>query len=179
MSRVGASAVALALLLTLVASGTAGEEESAEGAAARFGLNLSGDAPTSIRAEQLEASQDASGRERVIFEGKVEVEQGPLRIFCDWLEATYSESGKGGPERLVARGRVRILEGGREARCTEAIFERVRNRAVCRSSTGPASLRRGDDVVEGEEIVFDLARSTVRVSGGAVVRVAPREEAER
>ena len=34
MSRVGASAVALALLLTLVASGAAGEEESAEGAAA-------------------------------------------------------------------------------------------------------------------------------------------------
>jgi lipopolysaccharide transport protein LptA len=170
---------ALALIVGLVGPGATGAEEKTEDAAARFGLDLSADSPTSIRAEQLEASRDAAGRERVIFEGKVQVEQGGLLIFCDWLEATYPESGKGGAERLVARGNVRIRQGEREARCTEAVFEQARNRAVCRSSTGLASLRRGEDIVEGEEIVFDLARSSVRVSGGAVVRVAPRDEAER
>jgi lipopolysaccharide transport protein LptA len=173
------SVVAALLSVALVGAGAAGAEEEAQEAAARFGLNLSAEAPTSIRAQQLEASRDSAGRERVIFEGKVDVEQGDLRIFCDWLEATYPKSGEGGPERLVSRGNVRILQGEREARCTEAIFEPPRNRAVCRSSSGPASLRRGDDVVEGEEIVFDLARSTVRVSGSAIVRMAPREETKR
>jgi hypothetical protein len=107
------------------------------------------------------------------------VDQGDLRIYCDWLQATYPPKGEGGPEKLVARGKVRLVQGDREARCTEAVFEQRRKMAICRSTSGPAVLRRGDDVVEGKEISFDLARSTVRVTGRAVVRVAPREEAER
>jgi hypothetical protein len=56
------------------------------------------------------------------------------------------------------------------------VFDAVRNLATCKSADGRASLQRGDDVVEGAEIVFDMASSTVRVTGGAVVRMQPREE---
>jgi lipopolysaccharide transport protein LptA len=167
--------LAALLALFLLLPDRAGAEDPVEEAAERFGLSLSSDAATSIRSRELEASRDDSGRERVIFLGEVQVDQGNLKIHCDWLEATYPKTGEGGPERLVARGNVRILQGGREARCTEAVFHGPENRAVCRSTSGSAVLRRGDDTVEGEEIHFDLASSTVKVKGGAFVRVGPRE----
>jgi lipopolysaccharide transport protein LptA len=170
--------VVLAAVGLLLTPGLSVAEEPSEEAAARFGLSL-GKGPTAIQAEQLEASRDAKGRESVVFQGGVRVDRGDLQIHCDWLQATYPPKGEGGPDRLVARGNVRLVQGDREARCTEAVFEEGRKLAICRSSSGPAVLRRGDDVVEGQEIVFDLARSTVRVTGRAVVRVAPREDEER
>ena len=156
-----------------------GAEDATGEAAARFGLSLPAEAPTSIRSEELEAEQGPDGAERVVFRGAVVVEQGDLEVFCDRLEATYAKDGKGSPERMVCTGQVRLVQGEREASCTEAIFESRKNLAVCRSTDGPAILRRGESVVEGKEIVFDLARSTVKVTGGAVVRVAPREEVRR
>jgi lipopolysaccharide transport protein LptA len=174
MRRFGPARALAAFLLLGFAPGAATPEDSPQEAAARFGLSLSADAPTSIGAQELEASRDAAGRERVVFVGDVKVQQGELEIFCDWLEATYPQSGEGGPEKLVARGNVRILQAETEAHCTEAVFEAPRNRAVCRSSPGPAVLRRGEDTVEGKEIHFDLARSTIKVIGGAFVRVAPQ-----
>lgn len=178
MSRLGLAVAALSVVALLATPTVSKAEEPAGAAAARFGLSL-GQGPTSIRAEQLEASRDEDGVESVVFKGGVRVDQGDLRIHCDWLQATYPPKGEGGPERLVARGNVRLVQGDREARCTEAVFEQRRKLAVCRSSSGPAVLRRGEDVVEGQEISFDLERSTVRVTGSAVVRVAPREETER
>ena len=172
----------LLLAVCLAAFGlpaVAGAEDATEEAAARFGLSLSEEAPTSIRSQELEAEQGPDGGERVVFRGEVVVEQGTLRIFCDRLEATYAKGGEGSPERMVCSGQVRLVQGEREASCTEAIFESRKNRAVCRSSDGPATLRRGESLVEGKEIVFDLARSTVKVTGGAVVRVAPRQEVRR
>jgi lipopolysaccharide transport protein LptA len=174
---IGFRSAATILALPLLLGGSARADDVGANAS-RLGLDVSLDAPTAIRSQELEASRDDAGRERVIFEGSVVVEQADLRIFCDWLEATYPTEGEGGPERLVARGKVRIRQGESEVECTEAVFESKRQRAVCTSSDGPAILRRGDDIVEGREIVFDLARSTLRVSGGAIVRVQPKKDPE-
>ncbi len=171
----GISSAAGILVLPLVLAGGV-RADDVEESASRLGLDLQMDAPTSIRSEELEASRDDRGRERVIFQREVVVEQGDLTILCDWLEATYPKEGKG-VERLVARGKVRILQGESEVRCTEAVFDPSRQRVVCRSTKGPATLRRGGDVVEGKEIIFDLARSSLRVSGGATVRMQPKEAA--
>ena len=171
----GARSAGIVLVPLLLAGAGVRAEDVAE-SASKLGLEVSADAPTLIRADELEASRDDAGRERVTFRRNVVVEQGDLRIFCDWLEASYPSDGSGGPDRLVARGGVRIVQGDSEVRCTEAVFEPKRERAVCTSSDGPATLRRGNDLIEGKEIVFDLGRSTLRVSGGAIVRVRPSAE---
>lgn len=162
------------ILLALLCVAPIRGEETVEGAAERLGVSLSPTAPTAIRADELTASTDPRGGERVVFEGNVEVEQGAVRISCDRLEASYAADGEGAPRRYVARGNVRIRQEGDEARCGEAIFDGPQNRITCRGVGGPAVLRRRTDSVEGSEIVFDLASSRVRVSGGAVVRVEPR-----
>jgi lipopolysaccharide transport protein LptA len=169
-------ALPLALLFAvLLGAPEKGAEGTARDAAAEIGLKFSSDVPTSIRADELEASRVEAG-ERVVFRGNVRVEQADLRIRCDRLEATYPRGRGGGPNHLVARGNVRILQGETQARCAEAVFDGVRNLATCRNADGRASLQRGDDIVEGAEIVFDMTESTVRVTGGAVVRMQPREE---
>jgi lipopolysaccharide transport protein LptA len=149
------------------------DRDSAGDAAARLGVELSPEAPTSIRAEELTASRGESGEDLVVFRGNVQVEQGSLGVSCDLLEATYPESRAGGPRRYVARGNVRVRQQESEASCAEATFDASRNEILCRGGDRPATLRRGADVVEGLEILFDLGSSKVRVTG-AVVRVQPR-----
>jgi lipopolysaccharide export system protein LptA len=142
--------------------------------AERLGLSLDSKKPMSIQAQELEAVRDPNGGEQVVFQNAVEVVQGDLRIDCGWLEARYGADRSGGPERITARGDVRIRQPGVEVRCDEAVFERAAQRAVCRRGGEGASLRRGDDVVVGREIEFDLARSVFRVRGGATVTIEPK-----
>ncbi len=143
-------------------------------AAERLGLSLDDAKPMSIQAQELEAMRDASGAEQVVFQNAVEVVQGDLRIDCAWLEARYGRDRTGGPERITARGDVRIRQPGVEVLCHEAVFERAQQRARCIGGPAGATLRRGDDVVVGREIDFDLERSVFRVRGGASVTIEPR-----
>jgi hypothetical protein len=103
--------------------------------------------------------------------------QGDLRIDCSWLEARYGKDRTGGPERITARGDVRIRQPGVEVLCEEAVFERAQKRARCMGGPAGASVRRGEDVVVGREIEFDLERSVFRVRGGATVTIEGRAEA--
>jgi hypothetical protein len=146
-------------------------------AAERFGLSIDDGKPMSIQAQELEAMRDPAGAEQVVFQKAVEVVQGDLRIDCAWLEARYGADRSGGPERITARGEVRIRQPGVEVLCEEALFERVQKRARCLGGAAGASLRRGDDVVVGREIEFDLERSVFRVRGGATVTIEPRSAA--
>ena len=160
----------LLVLLALFATGPALAAEPQK-PVPPIGVQLDNQDPIEIRSVELEARRAEDGRERVVFRGSVRVKQGDLRIRCDWLEATYGTDGAGGPEKIVARGSVRILQQGNELHCTDAVFDRASQRLICTSSAGPATLLRGDDVVEGDEIRLDLAKSVIRVVGSARVRV--------
>lgn len=171
--------VSLLAALALAGLALAGGGVAAQGsddAAQRLGLQIDRRAVMKISAEALEATRGPDGRERVQFERGVEVVQGDLRIRCDQLEALYPKGQDGGPEQITARGAVQIEQRGVQVSCEQAVFDRRREVATCVSGGALASLRRGEDVVQGREIVFDLRDGKVTVRGGASVVVQPREE---
>jgi lipopolysaccharide transport protein LptA len=165
---------ALAALVLLPAPVRSADASAPSQAAERLGLSLDRKKPMSIQAQELEATRDPRGGEQVVFQKAVEVVQGDLRIDCDWLEARYGADRSGGPERITARGSVKIRQPGVEVSCAEAVFERAQQRALCKGGADGASLHRGADNVVGREIEFDLERSVFRVRGGATVTIEPR-----
>ncbi|HEY8156779.1 MAG TPA: LptA/OstA family protein [Myxococcota bacterium] len=137
-----------------------------------FGLGgFESDQPLSIHSEELEASQ-TGGTRRLVFKRGVRVEQADMKLQADRLEAFYPEKASQ-PERLVATGDVRVVQGAREAHCDEATYFRADKRLVC---DGHAELRDGDDRVAGARIEFDLASERVVVKGGASVLFHPEPE---
>jgi lipopolysaccharide transport protein LptA len=123
--------------------------------------------PISITADELEA-RDQDGTRQLAFRRGVSVQQGPLSLAADVLQATYV-SGDTQPRELEARGGVSIREGTRRARCDHARYDRPAQRIVCNG--GPAELWDGDDRLAGRAISFDLARKSVRVEGGTQVEI--------
>jgi len=137
-----------------------------------FGMTgFDSDQPLSIHSDELEASQNAGAR-RLVFSKNVKVEQGDLQLESARLEAFYPENASQ-PDRLVASGGVRVLQGTREARCDEAVYHRTEDLLVCE---GHAELRDGDDHVAGAVIEFDLVAERVLVKGGATVLFHPEPE---
>jgi lipopolysaccharide export system protein LptA len=135
---------------------------------------LAGAGPVSIRADQLEGIEEASGARRIRFEGSVEVTQEDLVLHAREIEAVYPPGARE-PETLVATGGVRVLQPGREARCERAVYHAGQRRVEC---SGQASLRKDRDTVTGEAIEFDLASERLVVSGGTRLTLAPREDGE-
>lgn len=176
MSRRSGS-VALALALALGAGvGPARAEDAAREGAAGLGISIRSDQPMQIDAEELEAVRDQNGGERVTFRRAVRARQGDLDLRCDWLEALYPEGGGRGPVRITARGSVRATQGDTAVACTEMVYDERDCRLTCSSSTGPAVVRRGEDVIRGREIAFDLCKGALKVKGGAQVQVRPEAE---
>ena len=137
-----------------------------------FGIvGFDSDQPLTIHSEELEASQSGGAR-RLVFTKSVRVEQADLKLESARLEAFYPEKASQ-PERLVASGGVRVVQGGREARCDRATYHRGDQLLVCE---GHAELRDGDDRVAGAVIEFDLAAERVVVKGGATVLFHPEPD---
>jgi lipopolysaccharide export system protein LptA len=137
-----------------------------------FGIGgFDSDQPLSIRADELEASQ-IGGARRLVFKKGVRVQQADLTLDAARLEAFYPEKASQ-PERLVATGGVKVVQGLREARCDQATYFRSEQRLHCE---GNAELRDGEDRVAGSVIEFDLAAERVIVTGGATVFFHPEPE---
>jgi lipopolysaccharide transport protein LptA len=135
--------------------------------------NLAGspDAPIEIHADELEV-EERKGERRILFRRNVRVKQDDVVLTTDALEALYPK-GDSQPERLVARGHVRVTQRDRQARCDEATYVRSASLLTC---TGRAELRQRCDVVRGSEIAFDLDADRVRVLGAASVVIHPQRD---
>jgi lipopolysaccharide export system protein LptA len=131
---------------------------------------LDPDSPVSIEAEALEVEESEDGARTLQFKQRVRVEQADLRLRAASLEAAYPAGAKQ-PERITARGGVRIQKGDREARCDRAEYRRRAQKIFCR---GHASVRDGADTLTGELIVLDLANERITVSGATRVALEPR-----
>lgn len=164
-----------ALALAVCAASAAAQAATGPGVAP-FGLGAFGrNEPIEITADKLEAQDGERGR-RLAFERNVRVRQGPLGLSAQHIEATYPE-GERQPDRLRARGDVRIHEGARRARCAEAHYDRLARRIVCTGS--PAELWDGQDRLAGGVVTFDLATRSVQVAEGAWLEIQrERLEAE-
>jgi lipopolysaccharide export system protein LptA len=136
-----------------------------------FDLGIESDEPLAINSEELEITQ-RDGQRLLVFSKQVVVERGDLRIQSDRLEAFYPQ-GASQPERLVATGSVRLVQGARRASCDQATYRREPERLVC---SGQAQVEEDGSVLRGQTIEFDLAQDLVKVQGGASVLIQPKAQ---
>jgi lipopolysaccharide export system protein LptA len=115
----------------------------------------------------------------VLFKGNVIARQKDVVIYADSLEAVTMGEGKG-IERVTATGNVKIQQGLRVASCQKAVFYNLDQKVFL---TGEPKIQEGDDMVSGDEIIFDLTQNRFEVKGGASGRgkakIRPRGELER
>jgi lipopolysaccharide export system protein LptA len=83
-------------------------------------------------------------------------------IYADSIEALIIEDGKG-IERVTAGGNVKIQQGLRVANCEKAIFYNLDQKVIL---TGDPKVSEGDNIVSGDEIIFDIDQNRVEVKGG-------------
>lgn len=121
--------------------------------------------PISIQSDELEAIQDGASR-RFVFKRNVRLKQGAMVLTARQMEAFYPP-GASQPERMVAQGKVVLVQQGKEARCDEATFWRKDQRVVCVGDQ--AQLLQSGDRVTGKEIEFFLDTEKLVVRGGADV----------
>ena len=126
------------------------------------------DDPIEIQSQELEVTAEGDAK-RIIFRSDVQVVQGDVTMFADYLEALYP-AGASNPDRLDARGRVRVVDETREIQCNEATYYREDEIVTCR---GDAVLILGCDEVHGGEIEFNLSDERVKVIGGAEMILRP------
>jgi lipopolysaccharide export system protein LptA len=141
---------------------------------APFGFDFGGgDEPLAIESEELEVLQK-DGWRRLVFKKNVRVRQGKMQLSSALLEAIYPEGGSQ-PDRLVAKGNVRLAQGDQKARCDRLDYNRLRERLVCR---GNAWFEDGENRLSGEIIEVDLRDEKVTVKGGATVLIQPEKKVE-
>lgn len=109
-------------------------------------------------------------RQLGIARGDVVIRRDDVIVCCDEAEARYSE---GSLERVTCRGRVVIVRpGGTRAAATEAVFI-AREDTV--TLTGGARVVTEAAELEGERIVYDIAKDKLTVEGkSSRFRYAPR-----
>jgi len=98
----------------------------------------------------------------VIFKGNVIARQKDMVIYADSVEVLTNEDGKG-IERVTAGGNVKIQQGLRVANCEKAVFYNPDQKLVL---TGDPKVSEGDNIVLGDEIIFDIDKNRVEVKGG-------------
>jgi lipopolysaccharide assembly outer membrane protein LptD (OstA) len=90
------------------------------------------------------------------------------------LEAVYPDDG-GQPDRLMARGDVRLAQGDQRAGCDRLDYDRLNEKLVCR---GNAWFEDGENRLSGEVIDVDLRDEKVTVKGGATVLIQPEKKVQ-
>jgi outer membrane protein assembly factor BamD len=115
--------------------------------------------PMDITSDQVETYTKEN---RVIFKGSVIARQRDIAIYADSIEAIMVNEGKG-IERVIASGNVRVQQGPRVANCQKAVFHNPEQKVLL---TGDPKVWEGENMVSGEEIVFDIAQNRVEVKGG-------------
>jgi outer membrane protein assembly factor BamD len=116
--------------------------------------------PIDITSDQVETY---TRENRVIFKGSVIArQQGDIAIYADSIEAIMVNEGKG-IERIIASGNVKVQQGRRVASCQRAVFHNLEQKVLL---TGDPKVWEGENMVSGEEIIFDIAQNRVEVKSG-------------
>ncbi len=115
--------------------------------------------PIDITSDKVEAYWKEN---LVIFRGNVIARQKDMVIYADSVEVVTHEDGKG-IERVIAGGNVKIQQGLRVAHCQKAVFYNLDQKLVL---TGDPKVSEGDNIVLGDEIIFDTDKNRVEVKGG-------------
>jgi len=118
-----------------------------------------GSRPIDVSADRVSAD---SVRNTMAFEGNVVARQGDVTLYADRIEADYSREA-GAIDRIEAAGNVRVVQEGREARSARATFHNFEQRIVL---SGGATLRQGENTVQGDTLTIYLRENRSVVTGG-------------
>jgi len=146
--------ILISLSLVAALAGGAGAQE-------RTGVSPRdlGSRPIDVTADRLSAD---SARNIVTFEGNVVARQADVTLYADRIQAGYSRE-SGSIDRIEAEGNVRFVQEGREARSAKATFHNLEQRVVL---SGDATLRQGQNTVQGETVTIFLRENRSVVTGG-------------
>ena len=130
-----------------------------ETTASNLAISADKSQPIDVTSDKVEARWKEN---LVIFKGNVIARQKDIVIYADSLEVVTIEDGKG-IERVTAGGNVKIQQGLRVAHCQKAVFYNLEQKMVL---TGDPKVSEGDNLVLGDEIIFDIDKNRVEVKGG-------------
>jgi outer membrane protein assembly factor BamD len=111
----------------------------------------------------------------IVFKGNAIARQKDIVIYADSLEAVIIEDGKG-IDRVTAGGNVKIQQGLRVANCQKAVFYNLDRKVVL---TGDPKVSEGDNIVSGDEIIFDIEKDRFEVKGGTSGRGRVKIQSEK
>jgi len=139
---------------------------------------ISRNQPLQVDADRLDAYND---KRTVVFSGNVVASQGGRTIHAERLTVYYKDDKKvaGGPsaalkdsgsvEKIEAKGKVTVSEGGRVATGDAAVFDQEAQKITM---TGDAVLKEGENIIKGDKVVIFLEENRGVVEGGANRRVS-------
>lgn len=124
------------------------------------------DQPLEITADALEVQK---ANQLAIFEGRVLVVQGEIRLQSDRLVVHYSENsandtnGSSSIRRIEATGNVFLSSPRETAKGSRGIYD-VENRQI--TLTGDVTLTQGQTVLKGQNMILNLETGLSRIEGG-------------
>ena len=93
-----------------------------------------------------------------LFTGHVVADRKDWKLHCEELRTEYDARGL--VDRLICNGKVLVVMGQKEARGDKAVFD---NKHDVITITGSPTMKDGEDFMEGEIVVFNLADDTVQI----------------
>jgi len=112
--------------------------------------------PIHIKSDEMEINRK---EHKIIFTGRVTAQQGDIQIYADKLIADYSENARE-IISIVAMGSAKVVDKDRVALCGE-IFMDNRNRTITMKDN--PKLWEGDDLLEGEEIIYFIEEDRFKI----------------
>ncbi len=155
--------ILLVLIAVLVLPATVRGEETGVPKGPGEGLQE----PIVIRADRMEMRRQEN---LALYTGHVQASQGDYRLESQRLELNWEPEGKK-VTKLVARGEVRLFTEEGTATAGLAVLD-VASKAIV--MTGSPRLLRGDEMVEGDRIIYSIPDKKSTVLGGKGGRVKTR-----
>ena len=121
-------------------------------------------APIDITADRLDIDQQKG---QAIFKGKVIARQDKMTLQADTMTILFVEK-ENDVKEIIANGSVTINLDKKRATCETAHFYTADNKVIL---TGKPLLREGENVIEGEKIIFFLNEERSIVEGKKNSRV--------
>jgi len=135
-------------------------------------LGEDADIPTIINAESLEIELEEN---KATFLGDVKVTQSQGVLESQELQVIFDKD-SGGINTLVAKGKVKITQGGNVGTCEKAIYEFLPHQKV--TMEGNPQLKHGKQNFSGETIIFLLDEDRVVIKKKVRGVVFPQKKRE-
>lgn len=114
--------------------------------------------PVEVTAESLSVNQSDGS---AVFEGNVDISQGDMRMTAERVNVHYLADNSG-IDKLVATGRVLLVQGPDAAEADEAVYT-IANGDVVMS--GNVTVNQAATTISADRMVLNLKNNTARMTG--------------